>query len=258
MKIQYASDIHTEFGFRAVRKSDLKGDLLVFSGDIAGSTTALRDYLRSLSGRIPILVILGNHEFYGYEFARGRKQYRHTLSRENDSFIHFLDDDEVEIGGVRFLGSTLWSDFKNGTQGEAAQAGYDYNGGLLDFQKIKKKGEDPILWQDVMERHRESLTWLSDRLSEPFSGPTVVVTHHAPSFLSEAPQFTESPISGAFSSDLEELIRRTSPTLWIHGHHHSSSDYTIGATRILCNPFGYYGLETNVDWTPTQVVDLPV
>ena len=256
MRIQYASDLHTEFGFRALRKNDLKGDLLVLAGDIAGSTSGLREYLKSLSGRIPLLVILGNHEFYGYELSRGRAQYRHALTRDNDPLLHFLDDDEVIIGGVRFLGSTLWTDFKNGRDGEASQKGYDYDGGLRDFQTIKKGEGESIRWQDLYDVHKDSLSWLEERLSDPFSGPTVVVTHHAPSFLSEAPQFADSPISGAFSSHLEGLIERYSPALWIHGHHHSTSDYRVGATRVLCNPFGYYGLETNVDWSPEQTVSL--
>lgn len=257
LKIQYASDLHTEFDYRPIRKNDLVGDVMVLAGDIAGSTTGLRSYLKALSGRVPLIVILGNHEFYGYELARGRNQYRNALGRDRDPYLHFLDDDEVIIGGVRFLGSTLWSDFKNQTQGEAAQAGYDYDGGLLDFRRIMKAEGTPIRWQDVLERYQESLNWLTSRLSEDFSGPTVVITHHAPSFLSDAPEFFGSPISGAFSSDLESLIERFSPEIWIHGHHHSSSDYRIGKTRILCNPFGYHGLETNVDWDPRCMVEIP-
>jgi 3',5'-cyclic AMP phosphodiesterase CpdA len=104
LKIQYASDLHTEFDFRPIRKNDLVGDVMVLAGDIAGSTTGLRSYLKALSGRIPLIVILGNHEFYGYELARGRNQYRDAMSRDKDPYLHFLDDDEVILGGVRFLG----------------------------------------------------------------------------------------------------------------------------------------------------------
>ena len=90
-----------------------------------------------------------------------------------------------------------------------------------------------------------------------FPGPTVVVTHHAPSALSNPPQFAGSPISGAFYSNLDELIEDTKPTLWIHGHVHDSCDYVIGETRVVCNPFGYEGIETNVDWDPRAMVELP-
>ncbi|MHB8370810.1 MAG: metallophosphoesterase [Leptospirales bacterium] len=259
MKIQYASDLHVEFDSRPLRKSDLVGNVLVLAGDIAGSTTQLRDYLRTLLGRIPILVVPGNHEFYGYEFDRGRDNYRYTLTRDGDPSLHFLDDDSVVLGGVRFLGSTLWSDFKEGTQGEDAQAGYDYDGGLKDFELIKKSGgEGPIRWQDVYSRHQESLAWLTESLSEPFSGPTVVITHHAPSFFSAAPHYADSPISGAFSTDLSDLIMRTAPAVWIHGHHHNTSDYRIGNTRVICNPYGYQGIDTNLDWDPRATVTVEI
>ena len=46
-------------------------------------------------------------------------------------------------------------------------------------------------------------------------------------------------MTGAFVSDLEDLILATHPTLWVHGHVHNSCDYRVGATRVLCNPHGY-------------------
>ena len=55
----------------------------------------------------------------------------------------------------------------------------------------------------------------------------------------ERSPFATDPITGAFVSDLEELILTAKPVLAVHGHVHNSCDYSIGQTRILCNPHGY-------------------
>jgi Icc-related predicted phosphoesterase len=67
----------------------------------------------------------------------------------------------------------------------------------------------------------------------------VVVTHHAVHWQSVHPRFRSDPVTAAFVSDRSALIEGYRPTLWVHGHVHNSSDYRVGATRIICNPHGY-------------------
>jgi hypothetical protein len=31
--------------------------------------------------------------------------------------------------------------------------------------------------------------------------------------------------------------------VWVHGHMHDPFDYTLGETRVICNPRGYIGYE---------------
>ena len=245
MKIQYTSDLHTEFGARPFRKSDIKGDVLVLAGDIAGKPRKLNQYLHSLAGSVPILYVMGNHEFYGHDFAMDFWRYQKTI--ETQSGVHFLENRSVEIAGIRFLGCTLWTDFFGGMQGKSSERG------INDFEFITLEG-DKLHWMDVAYRHRGSLAWLRKELETFFPGSTVVITHHAPSALSNPPQFAGSPISGAFYSILDDLIEETQPALWIHGHMHNTSDYLIGKTRVVCNPFGYEGIEVNVDWDPEAMV----
>ena len=247
MKIQYASDLHTEFGSFPLQKSDLKGDILVLAGDIAGKPRKLNQYLHSLAGSIPILYVMGNHEFYGHDFAMDLWQYQKTIGSQ--AGVHFLENNSVEIGGIRFLGCTLWTDFFGGMHGKASERG------INDFEFITLDG-DKLRWTNVAYRHRNSLAWLKEELETSFPGPTVVITHHAPSALSNPPQFVGSPISGAFYSNLDELIEKTAPALWIHGHMHNTSDYMIGKTRVVCNPFGYEGIEVNVDWDPEAFAEV--
>ena len=250
MKIQYASDLHTEFGFQALRKSDLKGDVLVLAGDIAGKPRKLNQYLHSLAGSVPILYVMGNHEFYGHDFGQGVETYRNAVGSR--AGVHFLENRSVEIGGVRFLGCTLWTDFFGGMQGKTCEREVN------DFRFIglSDAKDGRLRWMDVAYRYRNSLAWLREELETSFPGSTVVVTHTAPSALSNPPQFAGSIISGAFYSNLDELIEETQPALWIHGHIHDSSDYLIGKTRVVCNPFGYEGIEVNVDWDPEAMVEV--
>ena len=63
-------------------------------------------------------------------------------------------------------------------------------------------------------------------------------------------------ITAAYASDLEALIERTQPQLWVHGHIHTSSDYLIGRTRVVCNPRGYHPSDLNAGFDPELVVEL--
>ena len=63
-------------------------------------------------------------------------------------------------------------------------------------------------------------------------------------------------MDAAYASNLEALIEARGPALWVHGHIHTSSDYRIGATRVVCNPRGYPDIESGFNASFT--VDLPV
>src|SRR5262249_10274772 len=102
--------------------------------------------------------------------------------------------------------------------------------------------------------HRRSRAFLRRMLNAPFDGPTVVVTHHGPHPNSINARYLSDVLNPAFGSDLAALIESGRPKLWIHGHVHSSFDYRVGATRILCNPRGY-GNE-NPGFDPLLVVDI--
>ena len=101
--------------------------------------------------------------------------------------------------------------------------------------------------------HTASKAYLVEALATPFAGQTVVVTHHAPQWLSAHPQYRSDLLTAAFVSDLSALIMEFQPVLWAHGHVHSSFDYTVGrAARVLCNPRAYPG--ENPNFNPSLVV----
>jgi Icc-related predicted phosphoesterase len=82
-----------------------------------------------------------------------------------------------------------------------------------------------------------------------------VVTHHLPHPGSVAKQHFGSALNPAFVSNLEWLISKHSPALWVHGHTHTGCDYRVGETRIVCNPLGSPG-EDFVTFDPAWVVEV--
>jgi predicted phosphodiesterase len=250
MKLNILSDLH--LGLGALAPPDNDADLVILAGDLARPKEALA-WALSLGKRA--LYVPGNHEFYGNSIAGTVDELRRLSA---GTPVRVLDDDEVVQDGVRFLGSTLWTDFMllgGGPQREAAmQAGQRY---MRDFSRIRYK-DATFSPEDSAALFDEHSRWLAAKLAQPFDGPTVVITHHAPSTRSIHPRFAGSLLNACFISDLERLMDGTRACLWVHGHTHDSFDYTINGTRVLCNPRGYVmqGVNENTRFDPDLVVSV--
>ena len=113
---------------------------------------------------------------------------------------------------------------------------------MTDHRLIQYRKEGVVTrfmpWH-AREEHRADWRFVAAASAEPNSGPTVVVTHHLPSRRSVSAEFADSALNPAFASDLDDLVTRSGAALWVHGHTHTSCDYTLGATRVVCNPKGY-------------------
>lgn len=235
MKIHVLSDLHIEHcaGIEGVSPETIAPipghDVLVLAGDIGQGWRAMP---RFGPAGIPAIYVAGNHEFYRGHIKRINvelKQCARTVS------IHYLSEDAVVIDGVRFLGTTLWTDFAlyPGRERESMDAARQQ---ISDFSWIRTSNGFFTPEQSVV-MHRVARQWLGEQLSTPFDGPTVVVTHHAPSARSIAPQFVDHPLNPAFVSEISELAGLAD--VWIHGHSHHSFDYDWNGTRVVANPRGY-------------------
>ena len=91
----------------------------------------------------------------------------------------------------------------------------------------------------LAEEHACYRAFLETRLAAPFAGPTIVMTHHAPSGRSLLGGRCTEALDASYASNLEPLIRQYAPDFWIHGHIHERCDYQLAGTRILANPRGY-------------------
>lgn len=234
MKLNILSDLHLNVAALGIPHND--GDVVILAGDIARPREAA---CWAQSFAKPVLYVLGNHEFYGGSISGTAAEFKHLCAGTR---VHVLDDDEIVLEGVRFLGSTLWTDFMLfGAGDKRAAATQEASRFMRDFRMIYVEDTARTLFTpaDSVALFHTHAQWLDHKLSEPFSGPTVVITHHAPSPKSIHPRFANSLINACFVSDAERLIQGNRARLWIHGHTHDSFDYMLHGTRVVCNPRGY-------------------
>jgi len=240
MQINFISDLHLEFGPLEIEPE--AGDVLVLAGDI--DIKGRVDWINTIASKFNhVIYVLGNHEFYN-----GTMDSIYRKTRENlvDN-VHLLENESVTIAGVTFHGATLWSDFLNGNPMSYLRCDQAIN----DYRLIRAgDGKHRFKPQIAHSLHNISKVFLQENVKEG----DVVVTHMAPSLLSIHEKYkNDMNINGSYASDLSELILDTKPELWFHGHVHTSFDYTVGNTRILCNPRGYVGEELNSEFEPNAL-----
>ena len=249
MNIQLLSDIHLEFSDFTVVATN--ADVLVLAGDIHVGTKAIA-WAKSLSLDIPIIYVLGNHEWYKQTYPKLTAKIKEHAKGSN---IHVLEADALRIGDVSFHGVTLWTDFEL-LGGDPRIAGSICQEEMTDYKRIRiLPNYSKLRTIDTAMIHYRSRKWLRNSLLASDAPYNVVVTHHAPSLHSIPVHYREDVVSNAYASSLETLIRETLPNLWLHGHVHQSCDYLIDDCRVVCNPRGYHG--DNLSFDPTLVVSLP-
>ncbi|WP_235818105.1 metallophosphoesterase family protein [Brucella thiophenivorans] len=168
-----------------------------------------------------------------------------TLSLNWSSRFYFLDEDELFIGNTRFLGATLWVDFQMNlaTSSDLQQRMWEARGTLHDFRAIYMRSGKRFTPEDMLNLHQSNADYIRGKLSEPFNGSTITVTHYMPH-----PDCTPRAYAGmkanylfANSDDAFDRLLHSdiAPVLWICSHTYHAFDTWIGRTRIVCNPFGY-------------------
>lgn len=235
MKIALMSDLHLSVQPMAAPRVD--ADVLVLAGDLhrpAGSIEWARQF-----GDTPTLFVAGNHEFYGGDLVGTVRELRRHAAGTS---VRVLEHDVWHHDGVRFLGCTLWSDYRLFDSAEQREQGLQQALSMVrDFSRIRiaPDFDDKFTPAAAQLLFDDAVDWLERQFAIAHSGPTVVVTHFAPARGSIAPQFVGSPLNACFVSDLEPRMLRWQPQLWLHGHVHGSVDYRVGNTRVVANPCGY-------------------
>lgn len=251
MKLHILSDLHQSSGALELPRND--ADIVILAGDISRPKDAVS---WALGFNKPVLYVPGNHEFYGSSMSATVAELKQLCA---GTPVQVLDNDVVILHGVRFLGSTLWTDFMEGADSALrTQAMQEAQGFMRDFSAIRIGDPEPHLLTPEASAAlcRDNVAWLESQLAQPHPGPTVVITHHAPSLQSVHPRFAGSILNGCFVSDLQHLMEGQRAQLWVHGHTHDSFDYTVNGTRVVCNPRGYAkdGLNENPLFDPQLVV----
>jgi predicted phosphodiesterase len=133
-------------------------------------------------------------------------------------------------GDENIVAATMW--FPHDTNPIA-------RGAMNDFRFVTPE------W--CFETHREHMEFLHAHRRE------VIVTHHLPHEDSIAPRYKRMLTNQYFlAPDAWEELK---PKLWIHGHTHTSMDYSPApGKRIVCNPRGYHS--ENKQFNPNLVIEI--
>ena len=235
MKILVLSDLHLEFGPFETPASD--AEVVILAGDTdRGTKGVLWAAAGAFAGR-PVLYVPGNHEYYKGNLSTLGEKMRQAAAGTN---VRVLDRESCEIGGVLFVGATLWTDFA--LLGNQPVTMAMCQQGMNDFRQIRTlPGYHKIRPPDIARRHGAEKSWLQQELAKYKAGgqKTVVITHHLPSARSLPASYRDQHLGAAYASNLDQLVEQSGAALWVHGHHHQAQDYHLGATRILANPRGY-------------------
>ena len=225
-------------------------DVVVLAGDIGEWTNGMQ-YARNRFANKEIVYVAGNHEYYDSDLSF----IDDMRIKAKELGIHFLDNDSVIIGDVRFLGTTLWTNFDNYSHEAVTESARD----MCDYEYIRCEkwwlneqnrekafrlmnidsacSDIPKYFSPTVAYilHQEAINWLDHELNKPYLGQTVIVTHHAPSMRSSTNNIH------AYASDLEKFITNNADkiNLWCHGHVHKPFDYEIAGVRVTSNPRGY-------------------
>lgn len=285
MRIQLLSDLHLEANLDFVPTPAPGADVLVLAGDIGsyqrgrdGAVMTLPDWglqrfspLPSYAGwPMPVLFVPGNHEYDALDWDEAHAGLRAACERLG---IVWLEREVVVIEGVRFIGTTLWSDYDALADVPMQRRGrvrpIGDPGAHRSYQRERAvRAANFYLAQTATYRYgrlfdaaamrEEALrcqAWLRAALAQPFDGPTVVVTHFAPSLRSADPRYGVQPGTAGFCNALDDLLPHAD--LWLHGHLHCPHDYRVGRCRVVANPLGYADKGEHAGFRPLCMVDLP-
>jgi predicted phosphodiesterase len=264
MLIQLLSDLHLETQPDFRPSPAVGADVLVLAGDVgsyqsgsrlAGAHFGLERFspLPQWAGwPVPVVFVPGNHEYDGLDFAVAHERLRRSCEQLG---IVWLERECAVMGGVRFVGTTLWTDFDAlaahaGTAGGPTAEALRHKAQRAANHYLRKTGTvwngAPMLAEQVRAQGLLCAQWLRAALNEPHIGPTVVVTHFAPSLRSHDPRYGLTPGTAAFCNALDDLL--PCADLWLHGHLHCPSDYVVEThlpcgtaqrCRVVANPLGY-------------------
>jgi predicted phosphodiesterase len=192
-----------------------------------------------------VIYVPGNHEYYHSSFDQCNMDLQSIKAAvfvlngiHGATNVHVVNNRVICIDEHRFVCTTLWFNERPANIGRTHM--------LNDFSLIN----------DSLSRFHAEGEIATKFLRQHVTEGDVVVTHHLPSYKSVDPEFIGSMSNCFFVNDDAESLIWNKPAIWIHGHTHTSCDYELGDTRIICNPFGYYGSASNPDFNHQLIVDV--
>jgi predicted phosphodiesterase len=261
----------------------VENDLQIFDrrqiemGFMQARSVRFHEFFQRVCFQFPhVIYVAGNHEHYHGDFANTITNLKKKLAHYTN--LHILDREVFDLGDVRFIGSTLWTDMNK----EDPITLHAMKNMMNDFRCVQNSNREvhfkafditpegrqiptfrtrPATFcpEDAVEEHKKCLGYIKTVYEDtPPWKSIVVVGHHTPSHTSCHPRYKDDQVmNGGYHSDLSEFILdRPGIKLWTHGHTHENFDYMIGSTRVVCNPRGYDGYEDIADNFTLKVVEV--
>lgn len=263
MRLLILSDLHIEQWGKHLPTlgSDAKPDVVILAGDIWTGAKAVPWAEETFKG-IHVLYVHGNHEGYGQNLDVVQAAIQSLCDHSPN--VRFLNQDDCMIDDVHFIGCTLWTDFELFGEHTRAYAMQEAQTGMNDYHAIRlaKAGYRKLRPTDTYAYNRAHKAFLERKLliDPPHARKTVVITHMAPSRQSVVDPYRTEILSAAYASNYDYLAGAAD--LWVHGHMHSSLDYTVPgvrAGRVVCNPCGYRtkgGVPENIAFNPNFIIEI--
>jgi Icc-related predicted phosphoesterase len=260
MKFDLVSDLHLDFGGIAelIHKPGswvVGGDILVMAGDVAeikflkaanyARTSFALEFLEIVSKKYKhVLWVFGNHEFYNDSIIHARKNMKDILKKMGINNIHIIENETFEFDDTVFFGTTLWTGMNNGNPVVMNRI----QSGLNDYSCIKTKDAYgdvcKLTANDTCALHVRSVEKIKEFISLKTDKKKVLITHHAPSFLSVPEEYKTNDLNHGYATELFDMLFDSDIRVAVHGHIHDPAMYTIGDCMVASNPRGYYGYET--------------
>lgn len=258
------SDLHLENSNMSME--GLACDILVFPGDICTDFSVIERLLQySIPSHIKIVMVPGNHEYEGKRFKDVIPKLK-ELEKDFENF-HILQNESIDIDGIHFIGTTLWSNFEgSGIQWKSELKKWSKQN-IVDFSYIFKENKEEfgpkfIAWNpdDMEEEFNKAYAFLEYELRRnPVNSPKFVVTHFAPHKNSVAKQYENQIHNAYWVNHLPELMGFCD--YWVHGHTHNTFNYEVEGTNVICNPRGYskiYDLSQNLSFNKLFYIEIDI
>jgi Icc-related predicted phosphoesterase len=236
MKVQILSDLHVDFKENFdyfTGRCQPRADILVSAGDLCPFNDPVRQtYIetRFLPKWKHTVLIPGNHEFYGDSFTSEWFGSKSKTYESDGHKVYSANNTVLEIEGIYFVCSTLWSHIGYEKASEIQWAMNDYrmiNGLTVD---------------EVNRYHRDNVRFLEEAMEQiPDGKRCIIVTHHVPSFNLISDRWKGNTLNDAFAADMDTFIMINTDKIshWIHGHSHDYCNERIMNTQFIRNPMGY-------------------
>lgn len=241
MKIAYASDLHFEFSPLVLDDIET-ADVLILAGDILNVAKLVRGYssnyhydeVKSFFDSITssfthVLMVMGNHEYYGSEISKTIETLKTLLPYDN---FHILDGDYKVIDNYLFVGGTLWTDYNN----EDPQTLLVSPRIINDYRAIFSDGKN-ITADELLQKHKHFVKWV-ENIDKSGYEKNILITHHSPSFQTIASHYKHDTVmNGLFSSNLDNLLSNFDYAFF--GHQHDPNQPIVNDCMLLNNSRGY-------------------